>query len=44
MASWSISGGGHRVSLFGLGALLYCADAGLNHEVTVTGAACGWPT
>jgi hypothetical protein len=36
MASWSIamSGGGHRASLFGLGALLYVADAGLNAEVT----------
>lgn len=36
MASWSIavSGGGHRASLFGLGALLYVADAGLNQEVT----------
>src|SRR5487761_1784847 len=36
MAGWSIaiSGGGHRASLFGLGALMYCADAGLNREVT----------
>ena len=36
MATWSIalSGGGHRASLFGLGALLYCADAGLNSDVT----------
>ena len=36
MPSWSIamSGGGHRASLFGLGALLYLADAGLNAEVT----------
>jgi hypothetical protein len=36
MASWSIaiSGGGHRASLFGLGALLYLADSGLNADVT----------
>jgi hypothetical protein len=36
MPSWSIaiSGGGHRASLFGLGALMYLADAGLNAEVT----------
>jgi hypothetical protein len=36
MPGWSIamSGGGHRASLFGLGALLYLADAGLNAEVT----------
>lgn len=36
MPSWSvaISGGGHRASLFGLGALQYLADAGLNTEVT----------
>lgn len=36
MASWSIaiSGGGHRASLFGLGALLYLADSRLNAEVT----------
>jgi hypothetical protein len=36
VAGWSIaiSGGGHRASLFGLGALMYCADAGLNREVT----------
>jgi hypothetical protein len=36
MPSWSIaiSGGGHRASLFGLGALQYLADAGLNAEVT----------
>jgi hypothetical protein len=36
MASWSIaiSGGGHRASLFGLGALIYLADSGLNAEVT----------
>jgi hypothetical protein len=34
--SWSIaiSGGGHRASLFGLGALMYLADSGLNAEVT----------
>jgi hypothetical protein len=33
---WSIaiSGGGHRASLFGLGALMYFADAGLNTEVS----------
>ena len=36
MPSWSvaISGGGHRASLFGLGALMYLADSGLNAEVT----------
>ncbi|HEX8094717.1 patatin-like phospholipase family protein, partial [Jatrophihabitans sp.] len=36
MPSWSIaiSGGGHRASLFGLGALQYLADAGLNADVT----------
>jgi len=36
MPSWSvaISGGGHRASLFGVGALQYLADAGLNAEVT----------
>ena len=36
MASWSIaiSGGGHRASLFGLGALLYLADSGLNADVS----------
>ena len=36
MPSWSvaISGGGHRASLFGVGALLYLADAGLNAQVT----------
>src|SRR6266542_2599750 len=30
----SLSGGGHRASLFGLGALLYLVDAGKNREVT----------
>jgi hypothetical protein len=30
----ALSGGGHRASLFGLGALLYLADAGKNQEVT----------
>ncbi|MBV9820815.1 MAG: patatin-like phospholipase family protein [Actinobacteria bacterium] len=36
MPGWSvaISGGGHRAGLFGLGALQYLADAGLNAEVT----------
>ncbi|MEO7262483.1 MAG: patatin-like phospholipase family protein [Jatrophihabitantaceae bacterium] len=36
MAQWSIamSGGGHRASLFSLGALLYLADSGLNAEVS----------
>ncbi len=29
----ALSGGGHRASLFGLGALLYLADAGKNHQV-----------
>lgn len=32
--SVSISGGGHRAALFGLGALLYLADAGKNREVS----------
>jgi predicted acylesterase/phospholipase RssA len=32
--SVSISGGGHRAALFGLGALLYLADAGKNHDVS----------
>lgn len=32
--SVSLSGGGHRAALFGLGALLYLADAGKNREVT----------
>jgi Patatin-like phospholipase len=34
--SWSIaiSGGGHRASLFGLGALMYMADSRLNADVT----------
>ena len=32
--SVSLSGGGHRAALFGLGALIYLADAGKNHEVT----------
>jgi hypothetical protein len=34
--NWSIavSGGGHRASLFGVGALLYLADSGLNADVT----------
>lgn len=30
----ALSGGGHRASLFGLGVLLYLADAGKNAEVT----------
>ena len=30
----SLSGGGYRPSLFGLGALLYLVDAGKNREVT----------
>jgi hypothetical protein len=30
----ALSGGGHRASLFGLGALLYLADAGKSQEVT----------
>jgi len=30
----ALSGGGHRAALFGLGALLYLADAGKNREVT----------
>ena len=36
MAGWSIalSGGGHRASLFGLGAILYVTDARLNEQVT----------
>jgi predicted acylesterase/phospholipase RssA len=32
--SISISGGGHRAALFGLGALLYLADAGKNRDVS----------
>jgi predicted acylesterase/phospholipase RssA len=32
--SVSISGGGHRAALFGLGAVLYLADAGVNRNVT----------
>ncbi len=32
--SVSLSGGGHRAALFGLGALLYLADAGKNREVS----------
>jgi predicted acylesterase/phospholipase RssA len=32
--SVAISGGGHRAALFGLGALLYLADAGKNSDVT----------
>ena len=32
--SVAISGGGHRAALFGMGALLYLADAGKNREVT----------
>ncbi|HEV2887772.1 MAG TPA: patatin-like phospholipase family protein [Jatrophihabitans sp.] len=36
MPRWSIaiSGGGHRASLFGVGALMYLADSGLNAEVS----------
>ena len=30
----AISGGGHRAAMFGLGALLYLADAGKNREVS----------
>jgi hypothetical protein len=30
----SLSGGGHRAALFGIGALLYLADVGRNAEVT----------
>jgi predicted acylesterase/phospholipase RssA len=30
----SLSGGGHRATLFGLGALLYLTDAGKNRDVT----------
>jgi hypothetical protein len=30
----SISGGGHRASLFALGVLMYLADSGRNHEVS----------
>lgn len=32
--SVALSGGGHRASLFGLGALQYLADAGTNRQVT----------
>ncbi len=30
----AMSGGGHRASLFGLGVLMYLADAGVNRDVT----------
>jgi len=30
----ALSGGGHRAALFGLGVLLYLADAGKNGEVS----------
>lgn len=30
----AVSGGGHRAALFGLGALMYLADSGMNREVT----------
>ena len=32
--SVAMSGGGHRASLFGLGVLMYLADAGVNRDIT----------
>ncbi|MFB3738018.1 MAG: hypothetical protein ACE14W_03515 [Candidatus Velamenicoccus archaeovorus] len=37
----AISGGGHRASLFGLGALLYLADSGKNHQVRLIASVSG---
>jgi predicted acylesterase/phospholipase RssA len=37
----AISGGGHRASLFGLGALLYLADAGKGSEIAVVSSVSG---
>ncbi len=39
--SVSLSGGGHRAALFGLGVLLYIADAGRNHDVTSVASVSG---
>jgi len=41
LVSVSISGGGHRAALFGLGALLYLADAGKNGDVTSVASVSG---
>ncbi len=37
----AMSGGGHRATLFGLGVLLYLADAGRNHEVVCLASVSG---
>jgi predicted acylesterase/phospholipase RssA len=37
----ALSGGGHRAALFGLGALLYLADAGKNREVVTISSVSG---
>jgi predicted acylesterase/phospholipase RssA len=37
----AVSGGGHRAALFGLGALLYLADAGKNRDVTSVASVSG---
>lgn len=39
--SVSLSGGGHRAALFGLGALIYLAEAGKNNEVTAIASVSG---
>ena len=37
----SLSGGGHRAALFGLGALMYLVDAGLNRDVVAVASVSG---
>jgi hypothetical protein len=37
----ALSGGGHRATVFGLGALMYLVDAGLNHSVTSVSSVSG---
>ncbi|MDH4346170.1 MAG: hypothetical protein OEW31_07540, partial [Thermoleophilia bacterium] len=37
----ALSGGGHRAALFGLGVLLYLADAGKSREVTSVASVSG---
>ena len=37
----ALSGGGHRASLFGLGVLLYLADAGINRDVVSVSSVSG---
>jgi len=37
----ALSGGGHRATLFGLGALLYLADSGCNKDVTTIASVSG---